>query len=416
MESNGIDIKSIIGIEQELNQIQDMDVLLERILLEARKVAHADAGSIYIWERKAREPERGHLSIKYAQNDTLRKALPPGQKSIYSVFSVAIDDKTISGYCALTREPVNVPDVYHLDPGAPYSFSTAYDLQAGYKTQSVLAIPLETADNRLLGVIQMINARNEAGETVPFSRENELLVTHFAASATAVLQRVSITRAMILRMIKMAELRDPKETGAHTNRVAGYAAEIYDCWAYHQGIPLVERERFRDSLKVAALLHDVGKVAISDLILKKPGRFTPEEYLVMQHHTTYGALLFEDPQASIDIMSRDIALTHHENWDGTGYPGWVNPATGEVERAGPDGKPLGKKGAEIPLTGRIVAVADVFDALSSRRVYKEAWEEEQVLNEIRQLSGTKFEPALVEVFFKILPTIKQIQSLYPEET
>jgi HD-GYP domain-containing protein (c-di-GMP phosphodiesterase class II) len=158
----------------------------------------------------------------------------------------------------------------------------------------------------------------------------------------------------------------------------------------------------------------VGKVAISDVILKKPGRFTPEEYLIMQHHTIYGAGLFDDPLSAMDNIACDIALTHHENWDGTGYPGWTDPVSGKILKAGPDGKALGRKGEEIPLTGRIVAIADVFDALCSRRVYKEPWTEEQVLTELRTLGGTKFDPELIDIFFEILPSIKQIQSLYPE--
>ena len=167
-------------------------------------------------------------------------------------------------------------------------------------------------------------------------------------------------------------------------------------------------------MRIASMLHDAGKVAISDVILKKPAKFTPEEYQVMQHHTVYGSALFEDTQSQLDIISREIAFTHHENWDGTGYPGWVDPVTGAPLRTGEDGKTVGKKGEEIPLTGRIVSVADVFDALCSRRVYKEPWTEEDVLNEIRNLSGTKFDPELVDIFFEILPSIKQIQNLYPE--
>jgi response regulator RpfG family c-di-GMP phosphodiesterase len=134
----------------------------------------------------------------------------------------------------------------------------------------------------------------------------------------------------------------------------------------------------------------------------------------MQHHTIYGAGLFDDPQSPMDIIARDIALTHHENWDGTGYPGWIDPVTETVIKSGEDGKPLGRKGEEIPLAGRIVAIADVFDALCSKRVYKDPWTEEQVLAEIRQLSGVKFDPELVDIFFEILPCIKQIQNLYPE--
>jgi HD-GYP domain-containing protein (c-di-GMP phosphodiesterase class II) len=215
-------------------------------------------------------------------------------------------------------------------------------------------------------------------------------------------------------MIRMSELRDPKETGTHVNRVAGYTLEIYDRWAYNHAVAPAEQEKFRDILKIGAMLHDVGKVAISDMILKKPARFTPEEFAIMQHHTIYGAGLFDDAQSDLDSISRDIALTHHENWDGSGYPGWVDPITEKPVRADSDGRPLGRKGEEIPFAGRIVAIADVFDALCSKRVYKEPWSEEQVLQEIRNLSEIKFDPELVNVFFEILPNIKQIQSLYPE--
>jgi HD-GYP domain-containing protein (c-di-GMP phosphodiesterase class II) len=415
MAEEYMDFKSIIRLDSELSQIQDLDLLLERILLEARKVVHADAGSIYVRENAGEDGRTVEkLLIKYAQNDTTQKKLPQGQKMIYSVFSVPVNEKTISGYCAFTRKLVNIPDAYAIPADAPYSFGSAFDKISGYRTTSVLAIPLVTAEGRLLGVIQVINSKDKAGNTVPFSADDELLITHFAANATVALQRAYVTRAMILRMIKMSELRDPKETGPHVNRVAGYAVEIYDRWAYHHRVSETERNNFRDTLKIAAMLHDVGKVAISDVILKKPGRFTPEEYLVMQHHTIYGAALFDDPQSPLDNISRDIALTHHENWDGTGYPGWVDPVTGTPVKADEHGKAQRRKGEEIPLAGRIVAIADVFDALCSRRVYKDPWSEEQVLIEIRQLSGTKFDPELVDIFFEILPSIKQIQSLYPE--
>jgi HD-GYP domain-containing protein (c-di-GMP phosphodiesterase class II) len=409
------DFRSILSLDSELNQIQDMDLLLERILLEARKVVHADAGSIYVKDRiREKNKTVEKLVIKYSQNDTVQKTLPEGQKMIYSVFSIPIDEKSISGYCALTGRLINVPDMYQIPETAPYSFNSSYDKISGYKTISTLTIPLITADSRLLGVIQVINSKDADENVIPFSPEDEFLITHFASNATTVLQRAYATRAMILRMIKMSELRDPKETGTHVNRVAGYAVEIYERWAYHHGVNGVEREKFRDILKVAAMLHDVGKVAISDLILKKPARFTPEEYLIMQHHTVYGAALFDDPQSELDNLCRDIALTHHENWDGTGYPGWVDPVTGEPLKTGPDGKARGRKGEEIPLPGRIVAIADVYDALCSKRVYKNPWNEEDVLMEMRKLSGTKFDPELVDIFFEVLPNIKQIQAQYPE--
>jgi response regulator RpfG family c-di-GMP phosphodiesterase len=409
------ELRSVLSLDTEFNHIQDLDILLERILYETRRVVGADAGSLYVREVVEEHGEKiEKLAIRYSQNDTLQKNLQPGEKLIYSVFKVPIDDKTISGYCALTKQLINIPDVYNLPPDVPFSYNTSYDLISGYKTVSVLCIPLVTPEGRLLGVIQMINAKNENGKVVPFSEDDELLISHFAANAIFVLQQTYILNAMILRTIKMAELRDPKETGTHVNRVAGYALEIYHGWARRKGISETEQNKFRDALKIGSMLHDVGKVAISDVILKKPGRFTPEEYLVMQYHTVYGAGLFNDPLSPLDIIARDISLNHHENWDGTGYPGWVDPDTMEPIKTNAEGKPLGKKGEEIPLAGRIVALADVYDALCSRRVYKEPWKEEDVLAEMRKMRGTKFDPELVDVFFEVLSNIKMVRLLYPE--
>jgi len=411
-----VDFKNIIRLDSELNQIQDYDLLLERILYEARKVVHADAGSIYITV-PTEEGEEGteKLAIKYSQNETIQKKMPPGQKMIYSIFTVPINEKSISGYCAFKRTLINVPDMYNIPPEMPYKFFSDFDVITGYKTVSTLTIPLVATDKRLMGVIQVINSKDENGNIIPFSSSNELILTHFATNATMVLQRAYITRAMILRMIKMSELRDPKETGTHVNRVAGYSVEIYDRWAFHHKVPVDEREKYRDTLKISSMLHDVGKVAISDAILKKPARFTPEEYQIMQNHTVYGASLFRDTTTFVDQLAKEIALTHHENWDGTGYPGWIDPYTGKPEKANEDGKPLGRKGEEIPLGGRIVAIADVYDALCSRRVYKDPWNEKDVLDEMRKLSGSKFDPELIDIFFEVLPNIKQAQNQYPED-
>jgi HD-GYP domain-containing protein (c-di-GMP phosphodiesterase class II) len=376
----------------------------------------ADAGSIYVKETElAGEEQIDKLVITYAQNDTQQKKLPPGQKLLYSKVSLPINTSTISGYCALKEELVNVPDVYNISADAPYSFSPTLDKLSNYRTTSILAIPLITADNRLLGVIQMINSKDQSGNTIPFSQNDELLLTHFAANVTVALQRAYVTRSMILRMIRMSELRDPKETGSHVNRVAGYAVEIYEGWARRHNVPGPQQEKFRDILKISAMLHDVGKVAISDVILKKPGRFTEEEHLAMQRHTIYGAGLFDDLHSELDAVSRDIALTHHENWDGSGYPGWVDPISKKSVKTDAQGKTRGKKEEEIPFAGRIVALADVYDALCSRRVYKEPWSEDQVLSEIRSLRETKFDPDLTDVFFETLPNIQHIQSFYPEQ-
>ncbi len=403
-------LRSIISLDSELNKIQDEDILLERILLEARRVVGADAGSIYV-------VQDGHLVIKYAQNDTLQSALPAGQKLIYKIFTVPLTSDSVSGYAAVTGEPVNIDDVYQIPEDTPYRFDSSYDRLSGYRSSSMLAVPLKTNTGDIVGVIQVINKCGEGEDTDPFNHDDEMLVLHFASNATVALQRAQMTRAILLRMIRMAELRDPKETGPHVNRVAGYSVELYDAWASRRGIPRDEIDRTRDSLRMAAMLHDVGKVAVSDTILKKPGRFTEEEFLVMQQHTWQGARLFSNRQSNFDELAQIVALNHHENWDGTGYPGWVDYETGKpLEPADGNGAAgRGKKGEEIPIFGRIVSIADVYDALLSRRVYKEPWSETETLDELRSLQGTKFDPELLDIFFEILPSIRTITDKYLRE-
>lgn len=401
-------LSGIIETETYLHKIQDVDVLMEQILTESRKVVHADAGSIYV-----RDGDR--LAIHYAQNDTLQKQLPPGQKMVYSFFSFPINEKTISGYSAATNQLVNESDVYEISPEKPYKFGRQSDAVSGYRTVSNLTIPLRTSSGSILGVLQVLNALDENDNVKAFDKDDELYISHFAANATVALEHAHLTRSMVLRMIRMAELRDPKETGPHVNRVSSYAVEIYDRWAFNHSVDENESKKYRDTLKIASMLHDVGKVAISDLILKKPARFTPEEYLIMQGHTWLGANLFNEIESSVDRVAREVALYHHENWDGTGYPGHVSVEDGSPIDIDPvTGKTIGHKGSEIPIAGRIVALADVFDALSCKRVYKEPWSEEKVLEEIRSLSGTKFDTEVVDAFFEILPSIQAIQNRFPD--
>ncbi len=401
----------IFKIDAELNKIQDADLLLERILLEARLVLNADAGTIYV-------REGDQLVFKYSQNSTIERNLPPGEKMPYANSRIPIDDSRIAGYVANNRTVLRIADAYAIPANKPYKFNPSFDKQNGWKTKSILTQPLITSSGNLLGVIQVLNALDDEGNAIPFTAVDERIVGHFAASATVALERAYTTRAIILRMNRMAEMRDPKETGAHVNRVAGYAAEIYERWAFNREVPPKERAKTKDILKMAAMLHDVGKVAISDLILKKPSRFTPEEYLVMQAHTCFGARLFSDPQSELDEISAQVALTHHENWDGSGYPGKVDvyaeDPIGTPLEAGPDGKARRLKGEEIPLGGRIVAVADVYDALVSKRVYKDAWNPEEVYAEIRSQSGKKFDPDVVKAFFEVLPRIEEIRKRYPD--
>jgi HD-GYP domain-containing protein (c-di-GMP phosphodiesterase class II) len=398
----------IVNLGIEITQVKDLDVLLERILKEARSLVNADAGTIYVKEEEK-------LKFTYTQNDTIQQR-QPGKKLIYSTFTLPINNQTIAGYVANTGKMLNLTDVYKLPSTLPFSFNRKFDDLSGYRTQSMLTFPLKTNHGDTIGVLQLINGKNAKGVVVPFSKKDEPLVMHFANMAAVAIERAQMTRAMILRTIKMAELRDPKETGAHVNRVASYSVAIYEHWAGKRSVPHDVLDKNRDILRMAAMLHDVGKVAISDAILKKPARLDDAEREIMKQHTILGARLFSEQYSEFDEASAVVALNHHEKWDGTGYPGHISPFDGKVlmgyERS--DGSARPKKGEEIPVFGRLVALADVYDALSSKRAYKERWEEAQVLEELKVCSGTHFDPEMIETFFSCIDTIRNITERYPD--
>lgn len=400
----------LIQFGVEVSQIADLDFMLEKVLTEARHMLNADAGSIYI-------KDDGNLKFSHSQNETIRKKLGENKKLIYTTFSVPINNNSIAGFVANNGKTVNIPDAYKISKALPFSFESSFDKKVGYKTTSMLTIPMKNNRGEIIGVLQLINAQDDKGKIVPFKDDDEPIVQHFAIYAANAIERAQMTRMTIMRMISMAELRDPKETGPHVNRVASYAVEIYEAYAKKKGISQDEIDSNRDALRLAAMLHDVGKVAISDLILKKPGRFNDDEYELMKLHTIHGACLFKDARSEFDIYSAEVALNHHERWDGNGYPGHVDISTGKPLKGYEDkkGKARGKKGEEIPLFGRIVALADVYDALSCRRVYKEPWDEDKVINLIIEERGKHFDPEIVDVFFDIIDVIHSISERYPDE-
>jgi len=178
------------------------------------------------------------------------------------------------------------------------------------------------------------------------------------------------------RLALAAEYRDD-DTGEHTKRVGQMSAQI----AKALGLPQTEIELIRR----AAPLHDVGKIAIPDAILLKPGKLTPEEFAHMKTHITLGAKMLSGGRFPLLQMAEEIALTHHEHWEGKGY--------------------LGLQGESIPIAGRIVAVADVFDALINERPYKKAWPPNEAIEEIQRQSGRQFDPLIVQAFLDVWSTI-----------
>lgn len=189
------------------------------------------------------------------------------------------------------------------------------------------------------------------------------------------------TRLEIIRRLTMAaEYRD-NETGQHIIRMSKMCALL--------GKTIGMNESQYDLLLNASPMHDIGKIGIPDRVLLKPGKLDPEEWEIMKTHTVIGAELLSGHSSELMEMARIIALTHHEKWNGTGYP-------------------EGLKGEEIPLVGRICAVCDVFDALTSDRPYKKAWSIEDSLSEIYKNSGKDFDPKLVEAFKKVKDDIIKI--------
>lgn len=399
-------VDKILRVNTELNRIKDLDLLLERFLYRARRESSADAGTIYI--RRNNE-----LEFKYTQNDTLQAKLRNGRKLLYSVFSIPINDESIAGFAAKHERTLNISDMYAIDKETPYHFDPSFDKRTGYRTVSSLTIPLISSDGELLGVMQLINAC-EDGEFVPFSNENESFYKMLCLIGTNAIQRAQMTRNLLITITGFAGLRDPKETAAHVNRVGTYATEIYETWANQRRIAPGNIDRNKDNLRIAAMLHDVGKVGISDTILKKKSMFDAGERWIMESHTWLGARQFLG-DTDLDITAREVALSHHENWDGSGYPGRIANLMEAEKLFDEEGKRLpGLKGNEIPLFARIVAIADVYDALHSNRVYKNAWSEERVIEAMKNDKGKKFDPELFDIFLRILPVFRDIRQRFPD--
>lgn len=194
-------------------------------------------------------------------------------------------------------------------------------------------------------------------------------------------------REMITRLSRAAEFRDP-ETGAHILRMSNYSRLI----AEQMGLPRAELEL----ILRAAPMHDVGKIAIRDDILLKPGRLDPDEFEIMKTHAEKGYELLSGSASSLLDTAALIARTHHEKFDGSGYP-------------------RGLAGEEIPLYGRIVAVADVFDALTTERPYKKAWEIEHAVRFLEEGSGSHFDPACVTAFIERLDDVLTIRDRFQDE-
>ncbi|MYM25641.1 response regulator [Duganella sp. FT135W] len=195
------------------------------------------------------------------------------------------------------------------------------------------------------------------------------------------------TRLEIVQRLGLAAEYKDNETGLHVIRMSHYARVL--------GLAVGMTEAEAEDLLHAAPMHDVGKIGIPDSILRKPAALDPDEWKIMQSHATIGGDIIGKHQSGMLAMAYDVAVTHHEKWNGSGYPN-------------------GLQGEEIPLVGRIVAIADVFDALTSARPYKEAWPVEKAVEHMESQRDLHFEGRLVDLFFQQMPALLEIKERWAE--
>ena len=326
-----------------------LDALLTIIAEEVRNILSADRCSVFLVDAY-----KGELWTKIAlgmEEKVLR--IPVGQG--------------IAGFVARTGSAVNIRDAYK-----DTRFAQDLDRITGYQTRTVLAVPLRGRDGKALGVFEVLNKAKGS-----FTEEDEGLLRILATMAATFIENATLYDDLrrshletIYRMALVAEYRDQEDTGRHLRRMSRFSGIL----AQGMGLTFAEAEEIR----YAAPLHDIGKVAIPDSILRKPAKLTTEEFDEMKKHTIYGAKMLANAESRLLRLASKIAVGHHEWWDGTGYP-------------------YGLKGDAISLEARIVTVADVFDALSSKRVYKGEWTVTDALKYIQERAGKQFDPKVVAV-------------------
>lgn len=302
-----------------------------------------------------------------------------GKGLAYTEIRMPLKTQGIISHVAQTGETINLHNAYE-DP----RFSMAIDMVTDFRTHSLLAIPLKNNAGKVLGVFQVLNK----ADGLPFDHNDEgilLLLSTLASSsieiATLYQELYGAQLETLYRLAITAEYRDQQDTRSHLKNIS--------IITYLLAGALGMSKHDTEVIKNASPLHDIGKVALADNILLKPGKLTPEEFNKMKEHTIYGGKILEGAKSKILQVAYKMSLYHHEKWNGSGYP-------------------KGLKGEEIPLEARIVTVADVFDALCQFRVYKSAWRPEDAYEYILQESGKSFDPRIVAAFKKIYPTIRKL--------
>ena len=359
-------LKLIFDYTAKIANERKMDKLLMLMADMGRELIVADRCSLWLLDKNKNE-----LWTKVA----------------HGVSEIRIPRNTgLVGNSISTGLPVIIDDAYQ-----DSRFNPDVDKKTGYRTKAILVIPIQNSEGTIIGAYQAINKMTSDGN---FSNEDIKILTLAASYSGNSLEAALLNREIeetqkeiIFIMGEIGESRS-KETGNHIKRVAEYTKLL----ALRYGISDEEAEL----LKMASPMHDIGKVAISDSILKKPGKLTEEEFEIMKTHTEIGYNLLKGSSRRILRTAAIVAQQHHEKWNGKGYPN-------------------GLRGENIHIYGRITAIVDVFDALASDRCYKKAWDLDRILNLFKEERGHHFDPKLVDVFLENLGSIIEIRDTYIDE-
>ena len=319
------------------------------------------------------------IYLKDAEKNELWSKIAQGRGLEHTEIRVPLNGNGVISLVARTGETINLPNAYE-DP----RFSMDVDMVTDFRTHSMLAIPLKNNAGKVLGVFQVANK----SDGTAFDKKDEgilQLLATFAASSIEIAklyQDVHVAQLeTIYRLAVTAEYRDQQDTRAHLKNIS--------IISYLLALALGMSKKDADLIKNASPLHDIGKVALADNILLKPGKLTPEEFEIMKSHTIYGGRILEGAHSKVLKIAHKMACLHQEKWNGSGYP-------------------KGLKGEEIPIEARIITVADVFDALCVFRVYKKAWPTDDAYAYILGESGKSFDPHVVAAFKKIYPSVRKL--------
>ena len=314
------------------------------------------------------------------------------KKHIWTKVAHGIDAITLPinsgviGSALTNNEKIIIDDVY-----VDERFNREIDKQTGYTTKSMMVIPMVDNNNEIIGAFQVINHQGAKEKFDTRDMERLMLATTYAAEtliASKLSQEIEDTqKEVVFTMGAIGEERS-KETGNHVKRVAEYSKIL----ALAYGMD----EKEAELLKQASPMHDIGKVAIPDAILKKPGRFDDNEREIMNTHAELGYHMIKNSQRPLLKAAAIVAYEHHEKWDGTGYP-------------------RGLKEEKIHIYGRITAIADVFDALGSDRVYKKAWNDEKIFKLFKEERAKQFDPKLVDIFFENIDLLLKVREEFSDD-